>query len=282
MGTDTLSGIENVQASYFADTVTGDAAANKLEGLAGNDTLNGGEGNDTVDGGTGDDVLQGNVGDDSLLGSLGNDFIRGGAGNDTLDGGDGNDTLHGNAGNDVLMGGSGLDTVQYFSDTTLVGVTVNLGTLTGQLISTEMGTDTLSGIENVQASYFADTVTGDAAANKLEGLAGNDTLNGGEGNDILAGGLGNDTFVFNTVLNGVTNVDTIVDFASGDKIGLAASIFTAFGSGPVALGQFLSYDATTGALAYDVDGYGAGSAVVVALMGTTTHPTLSDADFIKV
>ena len=38
------------------------------------------------------------------------------------------------------------------------------------------------------------------------------------------------------------------------------------------------YDATSGALSYDADGSGAGAAVQVAIIGTTSHPNVAAAD----
>ncbi|MBC6438086.1 MAG: calcium-binding protein, partial [Rhodobacteraceae bacterium] len=66
----------------------------------------------------------------------------------------------------------------------------------------------------------ADTLTGDDAANHLNGGAGHDHLRSGTGNDMLIGGEGRDTFVFSS---GHGN-DTITDFADGsDLIQITAS-----------------------------------------------------------
>ena len=67
-GVDTLSNIENLTGSNYADTLTGDS------------------GNNTLSGGSGDDTLTGSGGNDTLLGGDGTDILSGGAGNDTLDG----------------------------------------------------------------------------------------------------------------------------------------------------------------------------------------------------
>ncbi len=62
----------------------------------------------------------------------------------------------------------------------------------------------------------------------LTGADGNDVLNGAGGNDTLNGGAGADSFVFNSALNGATNVDTIVGFSVvDDKITLENGVFTA-------------------------------------------------------
>mgnify|MGYP003339214876 CR=1 FL=1 len=95
------------------------------------------------------------------------------------------------------------------------------------------GSDTLSGIENLEGSNLNDTLTGSSAANILTGLDGNDTLNGGAGNDRLIGGLGkdtltggldSDTFVFDSITDSVvgTNRDLVTDFVIGvDKLDLS-------------------------------------------------------------
>ena len=163
---DAYAGIENLTGSAFADTLTGDAGANTLTGGAGDDTLQGGAGDDTV-------------------------FA--GAGDDTIIAGEG-------PGNDAYRGDGGTDTITFTS--TLAGVTADLaaGTATGS----EIGSDTLDGIENAIGGAGDDTLTGDAGANTLTGGAGDDTLTGGLGNDELIGGTGSDT------LMGAAGSDTLV------------------------------------------------------------------------
>ncbi|MCE6949390.1 hypothetical protein LAZ29_00135, partial [Cereibacter sphaeroides] len=58
-------------------------------------------------------------------------------------------------------------------------------------------------------------ITGNGAANVLNGGTGADTLVGGLGNDTLTGGAGTDSFVFNTSL-GAQNLDRIIDFSAVD------------------------------------------------------------------
>ncbi|MEF8699739.1 MAG: VCBS domain-containing protein [Candidatus Accumulibacter sp. UW20] len=329
-GSDLLSGIENLLGGAYGDALTGDNAANLLNGLAGNDTISGGVGADTLQGGDGNDTLYGNQDNDQLFGGNGDDWIHGGQGIDLLEGGAGNDTLAGGLGNDTLTGGDGLDTADYSASSD--ALTINLSTLTGQVVSLTQGSDLLSGIENLLGGAYGDALTGDNAANLLNGLAGNDTISGGVGadtlqggdgndtlygnqdndqlfggngddwihggqgidlleggagndtiagglgNDLLSGGSGNDVFLFNTAW-GAGNVDTITDFQAGDKIALSASFFTAFAGGVVSFGANLSYDTGTGALAYDADGAGNEAAVIIAIVGTATHPSLTQADF---
>ncbi len=174
---DTLTNIENVSGSKFADQLIGDFNAN---------------------------VLKGNGGADQLVG---------GGGIDTLDGGDGNDILWGGSGADVMNGGAGADTLYYGNGG---GVAADLPDSTGVTIALNLSGggvghggfaegDTFTGIENVVGSHFNDKIAGNAFANVLTGLGGNDLINGGGGADTLKGNGGNDTFV---VINpGVTVIE---------------------------------------------------------------------------
>jgi Ca2+-binding RTX toxin-like protein len=127
--------------------------------------------------------------------------------------------------------------------------------------------------------------------------AGSDVLAGGAGNDVLFGGAGSDTFVLDAVLNGSSNVDTILDFrANGDDdhILLSQAVFGSLtgtdgtldaaqfaavsdGSGGSALldaGVHLIYDSQTGSLYYDADGANTtGGRTLVAVIGTFEHPS---------
>ena len=173
--------------------------------------------------------------------TAGSDTLNGTSAANTLNGLAGNDTLNGNGGNDVLNGGAGND--------------------------------------------------------KLNGGSGNDKLIGSTGKDTLTGGTGADKFIFNSAPNATTNLDTIKDFVHGtDKVLLDDDLFTALGGGSSA-GVALSsakfvvgstahdssdriiYHKATGALYYDKDGTGAQAQVKIAVLGSTTHPTLTASDF---
>jgi len=172
------SGASILLGSSGADQLSGGMSSDTLNGAGGNDTLNGGGGNDILIGGSGSDTLSGGTGDDTLEGGDGDDIVDGGEGDDLIIGGNGR-------GNDRYIGGSGIDTVRYTS--ALAAITVNLAT--GIATSTAggdaagIGTDTLSGIENVIAGNFNDTLTGDSQNNRLDGWLGADTMRGGLGND---------------------------------------------------------------------------------------------------
>ena len=177
---DTLTGIERVGGSEFDDALTGDVGSNSLFALAGDDTLEGGEGND---------LLWGNAGADMLDGGAGGELLNGGEGDDTLEGGEGDDwQLQGGAGADLVDGGAGFDFATYSESD--AGVTVNLATGTAEGGHAEG--DTLTGIEGIYGSDYADHLTGDAGDNNLLGANGDDTLEGGTGDDTLQSGLGAD------------------------------------------------------------------------------------------
>ncbi len=151
----------NVSGDITANTMTGTASADTLNGLGGNDTLSGLGGNDTLDGGSGDDNISGGDGDDILIGGLGND---------------------------TLNGGNGFDQASYSWATG--GVTVNL---TSGTASGGAGADTLTSIEWVVGSTFADTITGSASNDRLDGNGGNDTIRAGAGDDFITAGAGAQT-----------------------------------------------------------------------------------------
>src|SRR4029079_11127872 len=97
------------------------------------------------------------------------------------------------------IGGAGTDT--YDLSGTTAGATVTATTAT----SAQIGSDTLSAIENVIGSQGNDQITGGTIANVIDGQGGDDiidagggadTIIGGAGNDSMNGGAGNDTFVF--------------------------------------------------------------------------------------
>jgi serralysin len=222
---DTLFGIENVNGSQFADTLTGDAGANLLRGWNGNDLLRGGAGADTLNGETGTDTATysesgagvtvdlttgigagGNAAGDTLLGienvngSLFADTLAGNSGANVLRGWNGNDLLRGGAGADTLNGEAGSDTITYSESATAVTVDLLAGTGSG---GNAQG-DTLLSIENANGSNFDDWLTGNAGANMLRGLSGNDLLRGGAGADTLNGDAGTDTATYTESAAGVT------------------------------------------------------------------------------
>ncbi len=284
-------------------SITGTAAANTLTGSSQRDRIDGGGGNDLLRGGAGADQLIGGAGIDTasyagsllavtvnlatgtatggdaegdslsgienLVGTDQIDTLTGDAGANTLDGGASSDILQGGAGADRLIGGFGTDTASYAASS--LAVTVNL--LTGVATGGDAAGDSFSGIDSLIGSTKGDMLSGNAGGNRLAG---------GLGNDTLTGGAGADGFVFDTAL-GPANIDVITDMTVGtDLVELSKSIFAALqgGSAPGSLAATsfrlstqasasgglgeLIYNATTGSLAYDADGSGAGAAQLFA------------------
>ena len=163
-------------------------------GTSGNDVMTGG-------GGTGTDVLFGFGGNDTLSVSNGtHGVLLGGDGNDTLTAADhDNDRLQGGAGNDILDGGAGAhDTADYhghngsaaFSHGAFVNLSgasatydfngdPNVTVQAGHAIDNWGDTDTLSNLEDIQGSNYADVLIGTGGANVIQGNGGDDTIIGG-------------------------------------------------------------------------------------------------------
>lgn len=217
-GSDTLTDIENLIGSAYADKLTGNTSANKLTGDAGNDTLDGGSGIDTMIGGDGDDrYYVRNIGDvvsetNATASTGGTDLVYSylstytlsanvetgrimSTGSANLTGNSLNNVLYAGTGNNTLSGGSGVDTASYaYGVSGSTGVTVSL-TSTGAQSTGGSGSDTLVSIENLIGSAYADNLTGCSGNNSLTGGNGNDRLAGASGNDKLSGGSGNDTLI---------------------------------------------------------------------------------------
>lgn len=254
-GSNSLNGTSSADQIYGGggnDTLTGNGGADSLYGGTGTDTAaygssaSGVNANLTTGTGSGgdaqgdiyssienlsgsayDDTLTGNSSANTLTGGAGADLLSGGAGNDSLYGGDGNDTLLGGSGADLISGGAGIDTADYTGSTS--GVDVSLET--GEGDNGDANNDTLSGIEYLIGSAFADTLTGDSGDNFLSGAAGNDSLSGSTGNDTLAGGAGADT------LNGGEDMD-FADYSTSGA-GVAVNLGTYVTSGGDAAGDVL-------------------------------------------
>ena len=182
---DTLRNIENVTGGTAADLLTGDGLSN------------------TLDGGTGDDTLLGGLGDDLLLGRIGKD---------TLD------------------GGSGIDTASYAEKTAAVSVTLN-GPNDATASVGGIAEDTLRSIENLIGGSGADLLTGDSFANSFTGLAGKDVLNGGAGLDtasyaersvaisVTLGAAADATvFVSGVAEDTISNIENIIGGSAADTL----------------------------------------------------------------
>jgi len=298
------------------------AGNDSITGGAGNDTLNGGSGNDTLNGGAGTDTIYGEAGNDWLSGFLDYedsdledpDFLNLVGSQELVF-----DHLHGGIGDDVyfldrLVGtpiiyenfNEGIDTV--LGDLEAYTLPNNVENYVNDLNLTENGTPvaiiiTGNNLNNILKSAPTNwndirsilSTIDNAKESKEEfyGLGGNDTilagggddlLSGGTGNDRLTGGAGEDRFLFDTLLNAKTNIDTITDFLTGtDRIELDDAIFEKFlgvtgqiaesnfvkgGTGVKALdsNDHLIFNTATGALFYDADGSGSGAAIQFATL----------------
>jgi Ca2+-binding RTX toxin-like protein len=269
---DTLISIENIVGSAFADILSMDMVANRIDGGAGNDQLFGQGGDDYLIGGSGGDVLNGGSGWDTasyesalkgvyvFVGDAGNwsgdaagdrfdsieaiigtnfdDVLGMDNGNNRLVGGGGNDVLYGNGGADEFFGNDGFDTVSY--STAPAGVYILLPDL-GNATGDAAGDSQFSSIESIVGSSFDDII----------GIGNfNDVLAGGGGNDILYGLGGGDTFFgnagFDTVSYALASSGVYVFFADlGNATGEAAGDR-----------EFSSIEAITGSAFNDVIGMG--------------------------
>ncbi len=281
---------------------TGNDLSNKIWGATGDDVLSGGAGNDSISGGGGNDTVYGGSGNDVLSTGDGHDYLNGGSGIDRMTGGAGNDAYVVDNLRDVVaeIASGGTDTVQTTLTSYRLGAHVeNLTYLgsrsfsgTGNELDNVMtggsGANTLNGAGGNDTLYGNggnDVLIGGTGNDNLFGGSGNDRLDGGVGDDWLYGGLGTDTltggagadmFVFDEI--GTGNADRIMDFdGTLDQILIDASAFSDigylgtlleenFGTGTVATTAYqrILHDKATGAIAYDADGNGAGSAVVFA------------------
>jgi serralysin len=149
----------------------------------------------------------GGDGGDSIIGNATNNLLMGNAGADTLDGGASNDSLVGGAGDDRLIGGAGLDITDYSQAIGAISVNLAAGTASGS----DIGTDTLLGVEGAAGGYGADNFIGDTGDNLLSGIAGSDTLIGGAGSDSLYGGAGDDLLITDGIAD-------YLDAGAGDDV----------------------------------------------------------------
>jgi VCBS repeat-containing protein len=283
--TDTLSNIEGVRGSNFADTFFGSNNApgttEAFQGVGGNDTIYGGGGFDRIEYGrstsgvnvnlaagiTSNDGLGGTdtfFDVEAVRGSIFNDSLTGSANADTLDGREGNDFLVGGAGNDVLNGGENLagvlgdgDMVSYLTEGGANGVTVNLAT--GVATDSFGNTDTLIDIENVRGTGFADLLIG---GNPTNNRSSTEQFEGRGGNDTLDGGVGLDWALYT---NAATAVH--VDLAAG----------SAYNDGDGGVDTLISIERVRGS-AYDDRLYGSDTAVNIGYSAGTNNERFQGGD----
>jgi Ca2+-binding RTX toxin-like protein len=245
LGTGNFAAVGN----SLANALIGNGGRNLLIGFAGNDTLDGGAGADTMNGGDDTDAYQVDHANDLVsesnadLASGGNDIVYStlpaytltanveclrlmlaGASNGTGNGLD--NTLYAGAGNNVLNGGTGIDTVSYaYGLAGTTGVTVSLAVATAQATGGS-GSDTLTSIENLIGSAYADKLTGNTGANSLAGGAGTDTLDGGAGSDTLAGGDGSDGYFVRDSGDVVSETNAVLASGGNDTVYSTLAAYT--------------------------------------------------------
>jgi Ca2+-binding RTX toxin-like protein len=105
--------------------------------------------------------------------------------------------------------------VRYTSAFNAIAVNLLQGVASGQ----DIGSDTLSAIENLIGGKAGDTLVGDAQANVIDGHTGNDSITGGGGNDTLDGGEGQDTAVYALAASNYTVTATATGYQVAAKSG---------------------------------------------------------------
>ena len=272
--------IENARSGAGNDVLTGNDAANQLEGGAGDDILSGGGGDDRLVGGAGRDRLDGGAGSDLFLFGAGDsavgplrDLIEGfEQGSDRIDLGGvggarfiGGALFSGEAGQiravattgstivEVDKNGDGIADFQLELDS---AVTLQLGDFAGatDINGATMGDDELFG------GALADLLNGYGGDDAIDGRGGSDRLVGGAGADTLTGGSGADVFAYGDAGESVAGAgDVITDFRSRlDAIDLSA-IDAIAGTAENDAFRFIGKAAFSGAageLRYQSGGYG--------------------------
>lgn len=216
---DVLTGFRHIIGGNGDDTLIGDNSANTIEGGLGADSIDGlgpaGYYADAVsyslrsqnitadsdgvadDGAPGEqdnlmniESLEGGSGNDTLTDAGGTYRLTGNAGNDTLNGSSLENTLQGGPGTDNLNGGAGNDTVTYIDHEKPVSITFDNVVNDGQAGENDVIN---ADVENMVGGLGNDTLTGNAAGNRIEGATGSDTIRPGLGADIVNGGGGGTT-----------------------------------------------------------------------------------------
>jgi Ca2+-binding RTX toxin-like protein len=164
---------------------------------------------------------------------------------------------------------------------------INAGFKEGRSVAAS-GNDTLNGsnsADNLNGYDGNDILLSMAGDDNLNGGAGNDTLIGGLGNDVLTGGSGQDIFELLDF-----SKDLIIDFSVADDViyfensaftrltatGVLNTAHFKIGDAASDADDYVIYNSNTGALLYDEDGNGAGSAMEIAMLGKNIEFTYAD------
>ena len=143
----------------------------------------------TLTGNASNNIIQGSLGNDALSGGLGDDIFQSSGGIDSMAGGGGNDLylVEGVLHTVVEASGEGTDEVRTSRSE------YTLGTHVENLTGISAAGQALTGND------LANVITGGTGSDSLDGLDGNDTLIGGGGADFLRGGVGHDIYVIDSL-----------------------------------------------------------------------------------
>lgn len=177
--------------------------------------------NSLIDLGDGNDVFNGGKHGEIVGDGPGTDLYKLGAGNDTF----APVPESGVSGDDKVDGGRGTDVIYLISSAapTIINLdsVAHDGNAAQSAVSTDIGTDTVTGFENAVGGSGQDRIYGTAGANKLIGgdendvllgLGGDDDLQGGDDVDLLDGGAGKDE------LHGGLDTDFLYGQAGNDSL----------------------------------------------------------------
>ncbi|CAK0763274.1 serralysin [Gammaproteobacteria bacterium] len=253
----TLTGDKDINGygNALNNILTGNIAANILDGRGGADKMSGGRGNDTY--------IVNNIGD--VVVELTNQ---------------GNDTIQSSI---TLSLGTNLENLF------LTGVK-NINGIGNNFANTLVGNEANNGLSGLGGN---DILRGSAGIDSLKGGAGNDVLFGGRGADIfifdaaLSATTNVDT-IQDYDLGGIADkmqLDDDIFTALGSVTTPTQLAVSAFVVGTQAMdaNDRIIYNKPTGALYYDADGVGtAAQQVQFAQIGVTLHPILTASDFLVI
>ena len=253
---ESLTSIERLHGSSYADHFIGSGADELFEGRDGSDVIDGGAGNDVIwyrdearlggPAGIHADLAAGQVVDgfgnidtvanvENVAGTEADDVFIGNAAENDFAGFDGLDTYD---------GGAGSDAVRWEDEFGGQGVYANLST--GYATDTYGNVESLTSIERLHGSSYADHFIGSGADELFEGRDGSDVIDGGAGNDViwyrdearLGGPAGiHADLAAGQVVDGFGNIDTVtnIEIVAGTE---ADDVFI----GNAAENDFFGYD----------------------------------------
>ncbi len=288
--TDTFTGIERVEGSRFNDSMVGTDERDQFSGLRGADFFDGGADEDRVRyqndynlGGRRGIVvdLETSVVGGRIFGKIRDGFghtdtvvdierVDGTRLDDVFIGSTQRNVFSGGEGRDSYSGGIGQDVINLasrFTSAVQTGVVVNLALTTGQVINDGFGnTETLSSIEDVWSTQFADSI---------RGTTGRNTFAMGDGSDTVTGNGGNDFFYFDGQ-HEAGDGDVITDFSTAaganfdelqfeiDRfIGMTSTVRLVNGTAATTVGGTFVWNTAIDTLFWDQDGLGGVAQVAV-------------------